>query len=81
MLDLIIKNGTVYDGTGRGAKVTDIGVKNGRIVEMGMIEETRADKVFSADGLFVIPSMIDAHTHADYLMLEEPVNLDRKSVV
>jgi N-acyl-D-aspartate/D-glutamate deacylase len=63
-LDLIIRNGTIVDGSGGGRYRADIGVKDGRIALIGRIRAP-AQRVFNADGLIVAPGFIDGHTHMD----------------
>ena len=70
-LDLIVKNGTIVDGSGMGRYRADVGVKDGRIVEIGRIKAP-AQRVVNADGLIVAPGFIDGHTHMD-----AQVNWDR----
>lgn len=64
MYDLVIKNGTVIDGTGAPRRQADVAVADGRIAEIGRIGDG-ARKVIDADGLVVAPGFIDPHTHYD----------------
>jgi len=63
-LDLIVRGGTVLDGTGSDAVTADVGVRDGRIVEVGRIDGDAAE-VVDADGLLVTPGFVDIHTHYD----------------
>jgi N-acyl-D-aspartate/D-glutamate deacylase len=64
MLDWLIKGGTVVDGTGDAPYVADVGVRGGRIVELGSIN-TPARQTLQAHGLWITPGFIDIHTHYD----------------
>jgi len=70
MLDLLVKNGKVYTGAGNPWFVSDIGVKNGVIAEIGRINKD-AEKVIDAKGLAVAPGVIDLHDHSDYTILAD----------
>ena len=64
MLDLVIRAGTVVDGTGRPPRTADVGVVGGRITEVGRCTEPAMDEI-DADGLLVTPGFVDIHTHFD----------------
>ena len=63
--DLIVRGGRVLDGTGNPWFRADVGVRDGRIVAVGLLEGARADRVVDATGLYVAPGFIDIHSHAD----------------
>ena len=65
-LDVLIRRGTVYDGSGAPARVTDIGIRGDRIVFIGdaASQPLTAARTIDAQGLIVAPGFIDPHTHA-----------------
>ncbi len=64
MFDLVIRNGTVVDGTGKARFRADVAVQGGRIVEVGKVTGA-ARRTIDADGLLVTPGFVDIHTHYD----------------
>ncbi len=71
MLDYVIRNGLVVDGTGSPGVRADVGVREGRIAAVGEVEESgRAE--LDADGLVVAPGIIDPHTHYDAQLFWDP---------
>ena len=72
MLDLVIRGGTVVDGTGAPACAADVAVSGGRIVEVGAIG-ARGRREISADGAVVTPGFVDIHTHYDAQVRWDPL--------
>ena len=68
MVDLIIRNGRLIDGTGRPAFLGDLAVTDGRIVEVspaGELSAARPSVRSTPTGLLVTPGWVDIHTHYD----------------
>ncbi len=70
--DLIVRNGTIVDGTRAPRHEADVGVRGDRVVRIGNLKNERAKKAIDAAGKIVSPGFIDAHTHDDRLMLSAP---------
>jgi N-acyl-D-amino-acid deacylase len=70
--DLLIRNGTVVDGSGASRYQADIAVEQGRITEIGRLSGG-ASRVIDAEGLIVAPGFIDPHTHYDAQICWDPL--------
>jgi N-acyl-D-aspartate/D-glutamate deacylase len=68
MLDVVLRDATVVDGTGRPAVIADVGVREGRVVVVGRATES-SHRTIDAAGLVVCPGFIDLHTHYDAQLL------------
>ncbi len=66
--DLIIKNGSVYDGSGNAPIKADVAIINDRIVKIGDLTSAKAKKNIDAEGLAVAPGFIDLHAHLEPLL-------------
>jgi len=64
VIDLVIRGGTVIDGTGAPGFTADVAVSDGRIVEVGRVQ-ARGRREIAADGLLVTPGWVDVHSHYD----------------
>jgi N-acyl-D-aspartate/D-glutamate deacylase len=69
--DLVIRGGTVVDGTGREAVRADVAVDDGKVVAVGAVEDAGQREV-EADGLLVAPGFVDLHTHYDAQLFWDP---------
>src|SRR5262245_22926341 len=78
MSDVLIRNGTVVDGSGAPAFAGDVEIEGDRIVGViprepsGPTGEPSASKVIDATGLTLTPCFIDIHSHSDYTLLVDP---------
>jgi N-acyl-D-aspartate/D-glutamate deacylase len=71
MLDTLIRGATVFDGLGGAPQRADVGVRAGRIVAIGQVGEAAARTV-DADGLSLMPGIVDLHTHFDAQVTWDP---------
>ena len=68
--DTIIKGGRVVDGSGLPMRIADVGIRDGVVTDVGHLDG--AKRTIDADGLMVIPGIVDAHTHYDPQLSFEP---------
>ena len=74
--DVLIVNGTVYDGSNAPPRSANIGISGDRIATIAAAADAEAGMVIDAAGLAVMPGFIDPHTHAERDIFEEPGNVN-----
>jgi N-acyl-D-amino-acid deacylase len=72
MLQLIIKDGNVIDGTGKPAFRASVGIRDGKVTAVGDLNGVEAEKSIAAGGLVVAPGFIDIHSHSDFAIMINP---------
>jgi N-acyl-D-amino-acid deacylase len=70
--DVILRGGTVFDGTGAEPIRADVGIVGERIASVGDLSTAAAGRVVEATGRYVCPGFIDIHTHSDLTILYTP---------
>lgn len=73
MLDVLIVNGWLADGTGNPTYPADIAIEGDRIADIGRFPQAQARRVIDARGKIVSPGFIDAHSHSDWSILANPL--------
>ena len=70
----IIKNGIIFDGTGKESFRSDVGISKEKIAEVGNLQKAKADLVIDATDFYVTPGFIDLTTHSDnhWTLLSQP---------
>ena len=76
--DILIRGGTLIDGSGRPGEIGDVAVRDGRIAKLGRSLPIGSAKTIDADGLAVTPGFIDIKTHSDFTL---PINPKAESKV
>jgi len=69
LFDIVVKNGYVVDGTGNPWFKADVGIKSGKILEIGDLGSANANEMINAKGLVVSPGFIDIHSHSEFSLL------------
>ena len=72
MLDVILRNARIVDGSGNPWYRGDVGIQGDKIVRVGRVETDDAARTIDCGGQIVSPGFIDMHTHADVMLLAEP---------
>ena len=70
--DVVIRGGRIVDGTGSPPRLADVGIRNGKVVEVGRLGAAKSANSIDAAGKYVAPGFIDIHTHSDIGILVEP---------
>jgi N-acyl-D-amino-acid deacylase len=70
--DLVIRGGTIVDGTGGAPWAADVGISGDTLTALGTIDAEQARRVIDADGLTVVPGFIDIHSHSDDSIVRYP---------
>jgi N-acyl-D-amino-acid deacylase len=71
--DVLIRNGLVVDGTGAPGRVMSVGIRDGRVAEVGPLAGATAARTIDATGLVVAPGFIDVHTHVDEIATQPAI--------
>ncbi len=77
MIDLLIKNASVLDGTGSAALIKDVAVQNGKIAAVGKLDELETAETIDASGLTLTPGFIDVHGHSDLFAFVDPLRASK----
>jgi len=75
LFDLLVRGGTVYDGSGGDPYAADVGVRGDRIAAIGALDGARAGTVLDASGLAVAPGFINMLSHSYHSILQDPRSL------
>ena len=72
MDDILIKGGSVVDGTGAPVRTADVAIRDGRVTTIKENRTDSAERVIDAEGKIVTPCFIDIHTHSDFTLPLNP---------
>jgi N-acyl-D-amino-acid deacylase len=70
--DILLKGGSIIDGTGKAEFIADVGIKDGKIIAIGNLLDADAEIIINAKGLKVVPGFIDIHSHTDTDLILNP---------
>jgi len=76
-VDLLVRGGTLIDGTGASSRLADVAVKDGRIHAIGTDLDVRATREIDATDRVVAPGFVDLHSHADLILLADRETQER----
>jgi N-acyl-D-amino-acid deacylase len=69
--DILITHGRIVDGTGNPSYIGDVGIRNGKIAQIGSLAGRTAARTIDAAGLTVAPGFVDIHNHSDFTIFED----------
>ena len=72
MLDVLIRDALVVDGSGAAPFRGDVAVQDGRIADVGVLGGAQAERVIDAAGRMLCPGFVDPHSHSDFTVLTAP---------
>ena len=68
MFDVLLKNGSVLDGTGAAAAPGSVGVTDGKVAAVGDLDDADAKETLDCSGRVIAPGFIDLHSHSDWVI-------------
>lgn len=71
MSKYLLKNGTIFDGSGSKKFRADVLIQDGLIAKIGTVSDEDSDEIFDCEGLCIAPGFIDCHSHSDQVVLME----------
>jgi N-acyl-D-aspartate/D-glutamate deacylase len=77
--DTLIRNASVFNGSGDPPELSDVAMREGRILEIGLALECKASSIVDAEGLALAPGFIDVHTHDDTAVIRSPAMVPKLS--
>ena len=77
--DTLIRNATVFDGSGAAEQILDVAIRHGELIKIGPSLDARGNTVIDAEGLALSPGFIDVHTHDDLSVIRTPEMLPKLS--
>lgn len=72
--DVLLKNGTILDGTGKPGVLGDVAIKGDKIIAVGKFAEGKAAMVIDCQGLVIAPGFIDLHNHSDSQVIDPQIS-------
>ncbi|MBN4864708.1 MULTISPECIES: N-acyl-D-amino-acid deacylase family protein [Providencia] len=77
--DYVFKSATVIDGSGKNEFISDVAIKNGRVIKIAENINEESEKIIDCSGLILSPGFIDVHTHDDLIVIDKPEYIEKTS--